>query len=48
MQFSLGEVHEIAEEVEHIKNTKFFLRMQEILGNAQIDPHGSVIPDCDF
>ena len=48
MQFSLGEVHEIAEEVEHIKNTKFFLRMQKILGNAQIDPHGSVIPDCDF
>ena len=48
MQFSLDEVHEIAEEIEHIKNTKFFIRMQEILGNAQLDPHGSVIPKCDF
>ena len=48
MQFSLDEVHEIAEEIEHIKNTKFFIRMQEILGNAQLDPHGSVIPKCNF
>ena len=48
MQFSLNEVHEIAEEIEHIKNTKFFIRMQEILGDAQLDPHGSVIPKCDF
>ena len=48
MQFSLDEVHEIAEEIEHIKNTQFFIRMQEILGDAQLDPHGSVIPKCDF
>ncbi|MDB4227505.1 metal-dependent transcriptional regulator [Flavobacteriaceae bacterium] len=48
MQFSLDEVHEIAEEIEHIKNTKFFNRMKEILGNAQLDPHGSIIPKCDF
>ena len=48
MQFSLDEVHDIAEEIEHIKNTKFFNRMKEILGNAQLDPHGSIIPKCDF
>ena len=48
MQFSLDELHEIAEEIEHIKNTKFFNRMKEILGNAQLDPHGSIIPKCDF
>lgn len=48
MNFKLDEVHEIAEEIEHIKNTKFFIRMQEILGDAQLDPHGSVIPKCDF
>ena len=48
MQFSLDEVHEIAEEIEHIKNTKFFNRMKEILGNVQLDPHGSIIPKCDF
>lgn len=48
MQFSLDEVHEIAEEIEHIKNAKFFNRMREILGDVQIDPHGSIIPKCDF
>ena len=48
MQFDLDEVHEIAEEIEHIKNTKFFIRMQEILGDVKIDPHGSVIPKCNF
>ena len=48
MQFSLDEVHEIAEEIEHIKNAKFFNRMKEILGDIQIDPHGSIIPKCDF
>lgn len=48
MQFGLEEVHEIAEEIEHIKNTKFFNRMQEILGETRVDPHGSIIPKCDF
>jgi len=48
MQFSLDEVHDIAEEIEHIKNTKFFNRMKDILGNAKLDPHGSIIPKCDF
>ena len=48
MQFSLDEVHEIAEEIEHIKNAKFFNRMKEILGDVQIDPHGSIIPKYDF
>ena len=48
MQFDLDEVHEIAEEIEHIKNTKFFIRMQEILGDVTLDPHGSVIPKCNF
>lgn len=48
MQFDLDEVHEIAEEIEHIKNTKFFIRMQEILGDVKLDPHGSVIPKCNF
>ena len=48
MQFSLDEVHEIAEEIEHIKNAKFFNRMKEILGDVHIDPHGSIIPKCDF
>ena len=48
MNFKMDEVHEIAEEIEHIKNSKFFNRMREILGDASIDPHGSVIPDYDY
>ena len=48
MNFKLDEVHEIAEEIEHIKKSKFFNRMREILGDASIDPHGSVIPDYDY
>ena len=48
MQFDLNEVHEIAEEIEHIKNKKFFNRMGEILGDIRIDPHGAIIPKCEF
>lgn len=48
MNFNLDEVHEIAEEVEHIKNTKFFRRIQEILGDCDVDPHGSIIPKQDY
>ena len=48
MNFKMDEVHEIAEEIEHIENSKFFNRMREILGDASIDPHGSIIPDYDY
>ena len=44
MNFELDEVHEIAEEVEHITNAKFFKRIQDILGAPDVDPHGSAIP----
>jgi DtxR family transcriptional regulator, Mn-dependent transcriptional regulator len=45
MGFGWEEVHEIAEQVEHIHAPKFFERMDEILGYPTIDPHGSPIPD---
>jgi DtxR family Mn-dependent transcriptional regulator len=48
MHFELDEVHEIAEEIEHIENSKFFNRMRSILGDATIDPHGSVIPKSKY
>ena len=48
MNFDLDEVHEIAEEVEHIKSTKFFKRIQEILGDRDVDPHGSIIPKQNY
>jgi DtxR family Mn-dependent transcriptional regulator len=47
MGFSWQEVHEIAEQVEHVDSTKFFERMDEILEHPKEDPHGSPIPDRD-
>ena len=45
MGFGWEEVHDIAEEIEHISSNIFFDRMDEILGFPTIDPHGSPIPD---
>ncbi len=45
MGFGWEEVHDIAEEMEHIKSNNLFDRMDEILGFPTIDPHGSPIPD---
>ncbi|TXE02806.1 metal-dependent transcriptional regulator [Algoriphagus aquimarinus] len=45
MGFGWEEVHEIAEQVEHIHAPKFFERMDEMMGYPTIDPHGSPIPD---
>ncbi len=45
MEFGWEEVHDIAEELEHIKTLKFFDRMDELLGFPTTDPHGSPIPD---
>jgi DtxR family Mn-dependent transcriptional regulator len=45
MGFGWEEVHEIAEQIEHIKSPAFFDRMDELLGYPQVDPHGSPIPD---
>lgn len=45
MGFGWEEVHDIAEEIEHISSILFFDRMDEILGFPTLDPHGSPIPD---
>ncbi|WP_026967166.1 metal-dependent transcriptional regulator [Algoriphagus terrigena] len=45
MGFGWEEVHEVAEQIEHIHAPKFFDRMDEMLGHPTIDPHGSPIPD---
>lgn len=47
MGFSWDQVHEIAEQVEHIQSPLFFEKMDEILDHPKIDPHGSPIPDKD-
>ncbi|MCC6370460.1 MAG: metal-dependent transcriptional regulator [Bacteroidia bacterium] len=43
--FGWDEVHEIAEELEHIQNSKLMARLAELLGNPVYDPHGEPIPD---
>ena len=45
MGFGWEEVHEIAEQVEHIQSVGFFEKMDELLGFPTVDPHGSPIPD---
>ena len=48
MGFKPTEVHQIAEEIEHINNPAFFNRMRQLIQNPIIDPHGSEIPKCDY
>jgi DtxR family transcriptional regulator, Mn-dependent transcriptional regulator len=46
LSFSWNEVHEIAEELEHVRSEKLISRLSEFLGNPTTDPHGDPIPDA--
>lgn len=46
MGFGWEEVHEVAEQIEHIHSPKFFAKMDEMLNYPTVDPHGSPIPDA--
>lgn len=41
------EVHDIAEQLEHIQSDLFFNRIDEMLGHPKFDPHGEPIPDIN-
>jgi len=43
--FKWDEVHDIAEELEHVNSTKLIDRLDDFLGNPAADPHGDPIPD---
>lgn len=45
LQFGWDEVHEIAEELEHISSKKLVDRLDAYLGYPDTDPHGDPIPD---
>lgn len=45
MGFGWEEVHDIAEQIEHIKSERFFDKIDELLHYPKVDPHGSPIPD---
>jgi len=45
--FSWDEVHEVAEQLEHIKSEKLIARLDKYLGFPQFDPHGDIIPKAN-
>jgi DtxR family Mn-dependent transcriptional regulator len=45
LDFTWDEVHDLAEELEHIKSEKLINRLDEYLGFPKEDPHGDPIPD---
>ncbi|GAB4037401.1 metal-dependent transcriptional regulator [Spirosoma gilvum] len=42
--FGWDKVHDIAEELEHIRSEELVTRLDTYLGNPQFDPHGDPIP----
>ena len=47
LNFSWDEVHDIAEQLEHIKSEKLTDELDKFLGHPKRDPHGDPIPDAD-
>lgn len=43
--FTWDEVHEVAEQLEHIQSKKLIKKLEEFLGFPKTDPHGDPIPD---
>jgi DtxR family Mn-dependent transcriptional regulator len=47
LNFSWDEIHEVAEQLEHIKSKKLITQLDAFLGYPTHDPHGDPIPDPD-
>jgi DtxR family transcriptional regulator, Mn-dependent transcriptional regulator len=47
LKFTWDEVHEVAEELEHVTNKKLIDKLDEFLGFPRTDPHGDPIPDAN-
>ncbi|GGI56390.1 metal-dependent transcriptional regulator [Winogradskyella haliclonae] len=47
LKFSWDEVHEVAEQLEHIKSPKLTKELDAFLGFPKHDPHGDPIPNAD-
>ncbi|MGZ8536781.1 MAG: metal-dependent transcriptional regulator [Flavisolibacter sp.] len=45
LKFEWNEVHELAEELEHVSSRQLIDRLDEFLGFPPFDPHGDPIPD---
>ena len=47
LNFSWDEVHEMAEQLEHIQSDELVERLDKFLGFPKFDPHGDPIPDAE-
>ena len=47
LSFKWDEVHDVAEELEHISSKELIDRLDDFMGNPKYDPHGDPIPDCN-
>jgi len=47
LNFKWDEVHDMAEEMEHISSKELADRLDKFMGYPKYDPHGDPIPDCD-
>jgi DtxR family Mn-dependent transcriptional regulator len=47
LDFKWDEVHEMAEEMEHISSNELIDRLDKFMGYPKYDPHGDPIPDCN-
>lgn len=45
LQFNWDQVHEVAEQLEHIQSALLIEKLDEFLGHPLTDPHGHPIPD---
>ena len=45
LEFTWDEVHEVAEQLEHIQSNKLIDKLDKLLNYPQFDPHGDIIPD---
>lgn len=45
--FKWDEVHEVAEQLEHIKSPELIAKLDSFLNYPKYDPHGDPIPDAD-
>jgi len=46
LEFSWDEVHEIAEQLEHIQSAKLIDKLDKLLNYPEFDPHGDAIPNA--
>ena len=45
LDFTWGEVHDVAEQLEHIQSSKLIMKLDKFLSYPRFDPHGDPIPN---